>query len=285
MTRRWREHPRVRQVERWVQRSLLWRIVVAIIEIRLYDRALTIAGQAFIALVPLMIVLATLLSSSDAAAVGDWLIRRFSLTGSAADAMQSLFERPPSSSGGLTVISVVTVLVSASSFARSIQRTYEVAWNLPARGLRRTVDGIQGAGMLLMALALLAYLASLAADLPGGIFVTLVAQTAAALPAWWLASRLLLHRRVSWRLLFPGALVSALAQVIVSAFGAAYVPHLIERNADRYGVIGVAIALISWLVILSLLVVASAVVGAQLGAALADRDGRKSSGGAGRDAA
>lgn len=285
MIHRWLEHPRARPVVRWVQRSILWRIVVAIIEIRLYDRALTIAGQAFIALVPLMIVLATLLSGSGAAAVGEWLIRRFALTGSSADAVRSLFERPPTTSGGLTVLSVITVLVSASSFARSVQRTYEVAWKLPARGLRRTVNGIQGAGMLLVALSLLAYLASLAKDLPGGIVVTLVAQAAAALPAWWLASRLLLGRRVSWRLLFPGALISAIAQVIVSAFGAAYVPHLIERNAERYGVIGVAIALISWLVILSLLIVASAVVGAQLGAALADHDGRNSSGDAHRDAA
>jgi hypothetical protein len=40
-------------------------------------------------------------------------------------------------------------------------------------------------------------------------------------------------------------------------------------------VIGVAIAIISWLVILSLMVVASAVVGAQLGAALAQRDRRE----------
>lgn len=275
MVNRWAEHPLVLRVVGTVRRSIVWRIVVAAIEIRFYDRALTLAGQAFIALIPLMIVLATMVSSSNSLAIGDWVIERFSLTGASAEAVQSLFGQPPAGSGGLTFLSVITVLVSASSFARSVQRTYELAWNLPARGLRRTVNGIEGAFLLLVALILLGYLASLANDLPVGVLVTVVAQICAAVPGWWLASRLLLSGRVSWRLLFPGAVVSAVAQVAVTSAGAVYVPHLIERNAERYGVIGVAIALISWLVVLALMVVASAVVGAQLGAALAEYDERR----------
>lgn len=272
---RWAEHPLVLRVVRAVRRSIVWRIVVASIEIRFYDRALTLAGQAFIALIPLMIVLATMVSSSDSLAIGDWVIDRFKLTGSSAEAVQSLFGQPPAGSGGLTFLSVITVVVSASSFARSVQRTYELAWDLPARGLRRTVNGIEGALLILIALLLLGYLASLANDLPAGSLITVIAQLCTAIPGWWLASRLLLSGRVSWRLLFPGAVASAVAQVAVSSAGAVYVPHLIERNTDRYGVIGVAIALISWLVVLALLVVASAVVGAQLGAALAERDERR----------
>ncbi|MGW1347535.1 YhjD/YihY/BrkB family envelope integrity protein [Kribbella sp. NPDC002412] len=275
MKQRWVEHPRVQQGRTWVQGSIVWRIVIAALQIRLYDQALTLAGKAFIALVPLLIVIATFLSASDAEAVANWMIRRFGVTGTTADAVRSLFSRPPSSSGGLTILSVLTVLVSASSFARSIQRTYEMAWDLPARGLRRTVNGLQGALLLLLTLMVLASIASLADDLPGGVIVSLVAQTCAAVPGWWLAAWLLLSRRVAWRLLLPGAVVSALAQTIVSAAGATYVPHLIERNTERYGVIGVAIAIISWLVVLAVVVVTSAVVGAQLGAALAQHDQRK----------
>jgi membrane protein len=275
MKRQWAEHPQVRRVVRWVQKSLLGRIVVASLEIRLYDRALTLAGQAFIALVPLLILVATLLSGSGAVALGDWLVNRFALADASADAVHSLFVRPPSASGGLTILSVLTVLVSASSFARSVQRTYEIAWQLPARGLRRAINGIQGACLLIIVLAALAYLAGLADRLPGGLIVTVVAQACVALPGWWLASWLLLTRRVAWRLVLPGAVVSAFGQVLVGAAEARYVPHLIERNAERYGVIGVAIALISWLVVIALLIVVSAVVGAELGAALAEHDARR----------
>jgi membrane protein len=272
MKRQWAEHPRVRRAVLSIRKSLPGRIVVALLEIRLYDRALTLAGQAFIALVPLLIVVATLLSSSGAVALGDWLIGRFALTDASADAVRSLFVRPPSASGGLTILSVLTVLVSASSFARSLQRTYETVWQLPARGLRRAVDGIQGAAVLIIVLAALAYLAGVADRLPGGLASTVVAQACVALPGWWLASWLLLSRRVAWRTVLPGAVVSAFGQVLVGAAEARYVPHLIERNADRYGVIGVAIALILWLVVIAVLIVASAVVGAELGAVLAERD-------------
>jgi membrane protein len=275
MKRQWAEHPRVRRAVEWIRKSLPGRIVVASLEIRLYDRALTLAGQAFIALVPMLIIVATLLSGSGALALGDWLIGRFALTDASADAVHSLFARPPSASGGLTILSVLTVLVSASSFARSVQRTYETAWQLPARGLRRAINGVQGAWLLILVLAALAYLAGLADRLPGGLIVVAVAQACVALPGWWLASWLLLTRRVAWRLVLPGAVVSALGQVLVGVAEARYVPHLIERNAERYGVIGVAIALISWLVVIALLIVVSAVVGAELGAVLAEHDARR----------
>ncbi len=75
----------------------------------------------------------------------------------------------------------------------------------------------------------------------------------------------MLGARVPWRRLAPGAVVSAVAQVLVGWGGSLWVPHLIERNAGRYGVIGVAVALISWLVVLAFLLVASAVIGAQFG--------------------
>jgi membrane protein len=260
---------------RRLQDSIVWRIVVAAVEIRVYDRALTIAGKAFIALVPLVIVLAGLAGDAGGLTIGEWVIDRFALTGASADAVRSLFGRPPSVAGSLTLLSIVTVLVSASSFARSIQRTYELAWNLPARGLRRSLAGVEGACILLFALVALAFLASSVEDLPAGPILSVVVQTCVAIPGWWLAGRLLLSRRVSWRLLLPGAVVSAVGNVLVSTAGAVYVPHLIERNTERYGVIGVAIALISWLVVLSVLIVVSAVVGAQLGAALTDHTRRR----------
>jgi membrane protein len=271
MKHRWAHHPLVRRL----RNSLVGRILAALFEIRVYDRALMVAGLAFIALVPLLIVVATLLSRSDSMLIGNWLIAKFALTGASAEAVRSLFARPPEASGGLTILSVLTVLVSASSFARSIQRIYELAWELPARGIRRTLAGIEGTFVLVLVLVLLAYLSSLVGDLPGGRVVNVLVQLCVAIPAWLLFTYLLLNHRVAWRLLLPGAAVSAVGQVLTSSAGSVYVPHLIERNTDRYGVIGVAIALISWLVVLSLLIVASAVVGAQLGAALAVRDDRK----------
>ena len=46
--------------------------------------------------------------------------------------------------------------------------------------------------------------------------------------------------------------------------GELYVPRLLQTEADRYGVIGVAFALVSWLVLVAYLLVGSAVVGVEL---------------------
>jgi membrane protein len=247
-------------------------LATSLYEINLRDRALTLAGQAFIALVPLLIVLATAASGSDGKALADYLIDKFHLTGGSADAVSLLFERPPDSRSGLSFVGLVILLISFSSFARSMQRTYEVAWRLPARGFRRSLRGVAGSMVLLATFVLMAMISARVDALPAGPVLAVAVDLACAVPAWMLISRLMLGARVSWSRLAPGAVVSALAQVLVGWGGSLWVPHLIERNAGRYGVIGVAVALISWLVVLAFLLVASAVIGAQFGRWLSQED-------------
>lgn len=96
---------------------------------------------------------------------------------------------------------------------------------------------------------------------PGGVagwVIGLGLQTAFAVPAWWLASRLLLNLRVGWRATFPGAVVSAAAQVATGVAAAIWLPRLIGRDASHYGVIGVAVALVSWLVVIAFVTVTGA---------------------------
>jgi membrane protein len=42
-------------------------------------------------------------------------------------------------------------------------------------------------------------------------------------------------------------------------------PRLIEQNASRYGVIGVTFALLTWLLVIGVMLVAGAVVSAEMG--------------------
>lgn len=44
-------------------------------------------------------------------------------------------------------------------------------------------------------------------------------------------------------------------------------PHLIARDASRYGIIGPTLALVSWLIVIGFYVVAVAVIGAELAGA------------------
>jgi membrane protein len=64
--------------------------------------------------------------------------------------------------------------------------------------------------------------------------------------------------------LIPGAIAAAAGQVVVSAYSALWMPRVVASDAARYGLIGVTFALISWLIVISLAVVAGAVLAAEL---------------------
>jgi membrane protein len=159
------------------------------------------------------------------------------------------------------VLGAVILLVSTGGFARSLQRTYEKAWSLPVRGMRGTVEGIGGMFVLVTVLGLLTWLSHLV----GGRLLALPIQVAVGIPLWLLFTSMMLSRRIPRRQLLPGAVVTAVGQVALGWWTAVYVPRLIATDAAKYGVIGVAFALVSWLVVVAYLIVASAVIGSVAG--------------------
>lgn len=224
------------------------------------NRALGLAGQAFITLVPLLILTA----SATGRGVGERLVARFRLSGEGAAAMRDLFARPPSATGAMSAVGIVIMIASLLSLTRLLQRLYEAAWELPPRGLPGTVNGLAGLALLIAQLVVLALLASALRGVPAGGLIRHTAQLALALPLWLLLQHLLLSRRVPARALLPGAAVAAIGQLAVGIGSGLWMPRLVTNNADRYGLVGVAFALISWLVVVAVMVVAGAVIGAEV---------------------
>jgi uncharacterized BrkB/YihY/UPF0761 family membrane protein len=69
---------------------------------------------------------------------------------------------------------------------------------------------------------------------------------------------------VPWRRLVP---TGVLTTVCTTAYGAAsvvYMPRLLETYTRRYGLFGVTLALVGWLLAVAFIVVAATVVGAEL---------------------
>jgi membrane protein len=52
---------------------------------------------------------------------------------------------------------------------------------------------------------------------------------------------------------------------VVAVYSTVWMPHLVTSNAERYGVIGVTFALLTWLIVLSAGIVVAAVVSAEAG--------------------
>jgi len=227
------------------------------------DRTLVLAGQAFTTLVPLLILLSALSSSDDL--VASRIITRFHLEGEAADAVRTLFARPPDAAGAMTVVGVALLLVSLLSFTKAWQRTYEAAWELPPAGLRGTLAGLSGVALLVAQVIVLAIITGVVRGAPAGGLLSVVIRVLVASVLWWELQYLLLSRRIGRRMLIPGAVVAACGQVVVSIYSATWMPRLVATDAERYGVIGVTFALLTWLILVSAGVVVSAVVSAEIG--------------------
>jgi membrane protein len=229
------------------------------------DRVLILAGQAFIALIPLGIVVASLSTHHDGDAMASYLIRRFHLDGEVASSVHTLFSNTREDAGGITVVSVVILLFSVNSFSRSVRRTAEMAWELPKGGVRGTRDGLIG-----VALAVVITCAFGALNLLAGGHA--LAQVAVAIPqllvgylGWLYVQWFLVTRRIPRAAMIPGAIVGAVVQLAAGKVSSIYMPHVIESNAEKYGVIGVSFSLVTWLVIAAAVIVCVAIVGAELG--------------------
>lgn len=238
------------------------RLVRLFLDIDGRDRVLMLAGQAFIAVIPLLIVVATVSGTGGSSAVGSYLVRRFDLSGSAEESVRILFDRPPEAAGGITLLSLIVLVWTSNSFARSLQRTFAAAWGLPRPGALGTVHRTLGLVVLMVVLFGLSFLGNAVGE--GGVLLALLVllvQVTVVVGGWALASHLMLARRVPVRRLLPGAVATAVVQLLVGWGTAIWLPGLVTRNADNYGVIGAALALVSWLIVVSASIVASAVLG------------------------
>ena len=239
------------------------RCVVDFLELRGLDRAMVLASQAFTALIPLLILVSAVLPRGSSSVVSDAVIRRFGLTGDAATAVQAVFAT--SGTGTVGVVSVLLLLFSGVSLTRRMQHMYVQTWRSPPlRGVRGSMNAAMGLTVLLVELSLLYLIRSLVRGIPYDWALQLPVSLLASTVLWTTIPWLLMDRRISWRRLVPGGVLAA---ILASVYGVAttiYMPPLMTSYSQRYGLFGVTIALVGWLLCVTFLLVAATVVAAEL---------------------
>lgn len=227
------------------------------------DRAMVIASQAFTTLLPLMLVFSTFLPVDDPDAVSDGMIRRLGLSGKAADSVEQVFGN--ADPGSVGVLSIFLLVFSGVSFTRRMQRMFLEVWQLPViRGPRVSTDAALGLLAMLVEILVLSTLRALVSDLPFDWAFSLLLSMAASLLLWTSIPWLLLGRRTEWRRLLPGGLLTSIGVTLYGVATSLYMPRLFTVYSDRYGLFGVTIALVGWLLCISVIVVSATVVAAEL---------------------
>lgn len=207
---------------------------------RLVDMAYTLSAQAFVALIPLLLVVtAAFVGRGDQAVVSRQLIERFGLVGAARQAVQVLFETPGVGSGVYWFGLLLTVY-SAFSLSRRVSRAYATIWDVrplpPARQWQGLVWVVVQVGMTVLATTIRSV------GRERGTLLALL-TTAVLLAIWAGAEYLVLLVLTAGQLarhrVAVGGVLVAVGRLGVGAWGALYLPRAFAHQAELYGPIGV----------------------------------------------
>src|SRR5689334_11614396 len=87
------------------------------VELQGFDRAVALAGQAFTALVPMLIVYSSVVSRRTGRDFADKIIGTFDLKGAAAATVKQAFASPSEVQSTISVLSVLILVFSSLAFA------------------------------------------------------------------------------------------------------------------------------------------------------------------------
>jgi membrane protein len=249
--------------------SFLGRCVRRFIDITGIDRSMVLASQAFTAMIPLLILLAAWSPAGQQSVIGDGIIRKFHLEGDAAAAVTQLFAVPEAATSSLSGFSALLLVISGTSFTRRFQRMYRAAYEQEKAGMRSGIYSTLGLFVMLAEVFVLYGARALVARLPLSWLFALPIAVVTGVLLWTSIPYLLLNREVHWRRLVFGGVVAAVATAIYSAASTVYMPQTVERYTQQFGLFGVTIALIGWLLAIAFILVGAAVVGAEFDTCLA----------------
>jgi membrane protein len=228
------------------------------LELEGMDRSMALAGQAFAALMPLLIVVGAAYPSGGRD-LADSLIRRMHLSGEAATTMRAAVAQPAEVQQAASVLGAAVLVISALSFTRALQRLYIRAWGLPKLGMHGNAWGL----IWLAAAVAFWSLQPLVAAVFHGVAATVVSIGLSCV-VWLFTPWILVGKAIHWRRLVPQAILTASGLTALAAGSAIYMPRALESAADRFGFLGVAFSLVSWLFVAALILVAAAALGSVL---------------------
>ncbi len=233
------------------------------VEIEGAQQATVLAAQAFTSLVPFLVVAAALGPGEDD--LSERIVDRFGLDGSAAESVHALFNDKAEVESAVTWVAIVIVVLATLSFTRAMQRMFQRAYRVEAGGLRDMWRGLAWLSGFGAWIVLSSPLRDELEELAGLVLAVGISGVLGL--ALWLWTPLVLLGGRDWRRLLPGAAVSAGLGALFGVASSIYIPILMTWSADRYGLIGVAFSLQSWLLVIGFV----AVVGAVSGAVVSER--------------
>jgi membrane protein len=191
------------------------------------------------------------------------LIARLGLDQKAAQDVNKLMSSGSHAVTDLSIIGLALILLGAIGIASTLQIWYERVYAQPPapRWTRQLANRLLWLGGLMVYLTVQDYSWTQLKHLGGARVTTYLATFILAFAFYWWTPHVLLMGRISWRLLFPAAIVTAVCVTGLGVFSALlFSGQVVSGDAD-YGPIGVVTVLLSYLIGLGVCLHLGAVAG------------------------
>ncbi|MGY4644724.1 YhjD/YihY/BrkB family envelope integrity protein [Cellulomonas sp. URHB0016] len=240
-----------------------WRLgttfLAGFVRIEPFDRAMTLAAQAFTSIVPVLIVTAAFGPSHRGPGVA--LADAIGLPQSTRDELATSVPPDAAVASSIGLLGVLVALITATAYSRALERMYAKIWDVGRPGLRTAWRWLATVGAVVVAVAVLRITRQVTAGATWSQLAQLAVEVVVWSAVWTFVPWVLLQHRVPARTLVGGGLVSAIALAVLDAVGNVYLPLALEAGARQYGVLGLTFAYIGWLFALSFAIVVAAVAG------------------------
>ena len=202
-----------------------------------FDRAVALAGQAFTALIPLLIVYSAVRSDASGAGLRRRAHPRVRPEGRRRP--RTCARRSPrrARSRAASARSARLILIfSALSFTRALQRLYQLAWGQPSLGMRAAKWGLVWLALVVVTITVRPPLLGAAHGVASVVLSIVVSGV-----VWLITPYVLLGRRVAWRRLGPMAAMTGVGMTALgfasrdldAALGGGRRPGSSARSASR----------------------------------------------------
>ncbi|QCB51628.1 hypothetical protein E5720_18715 [Rhodococcus sp. PAMC28707] len=233
------------------------RVIEEIVAIELFDRAMTLAAKIFTSVLPVIIV-GTTLTGGDIVAHG--IDDQFGFDPAGGPLGGGGLQANDPSFAAFGVVGLLMVVISGTSFARTLTRIYAKIWNMPPSGLNHAWRWMAVLFTVAMSVPLLGIARSVAELRFVGRPLALVVEFAVWLFVWVLTPHLLTGGWVSGRVLWATGALTAAGLTAFRAGGRVVLPRITETAEAQFGQWGLVFTSISWLFGYSVIIVGAAAV-------------------------
>ena len=247
---RWTVTGLVRTGARSAPGRFVLRVLRDLGSLALVDRGMTLAAHVFTSILPILIVAGAVRASLDPQS-GPLIAEHLGLDEATAQILQDSLPGGAQELRVTGIAGVVLLVIAATSFARALERSLRTIWRTPAVSIRFAWRWLAALMTVIIGLALIVATRTVLVDDSPILAIEFVLEIVLWGALWWIASWVVVNRRVSLRELLPGSVLAGIGFAIAGMVGRVVLPPLLADSANRYGVLGMAFTYIGWLLVLA----------------------------------